>query len=87
MLSAPRLYHASYQLDYRVLVQTQLSIVQFQELTGGDSLQEFSAWIVNSAPWRKDYQRRICNYVLIVILEDTRLCAIKLESVCYNCCV
>jgi hypothetical protein len=36
---------------------------------------------------KEDYQCRICNCVLIVILEETRLCAIKRESVCYICCV
>jgi hypothetical protein len=32
-------------------------------------------------------QCRVCNCVLTVVLEDTRLCAIKREIVCYNCCV
>jgi hypothetical protein len=35
----------------------------------------------------KNYQGRICNYVLTVILEDSRLCAIKREIVLYLLCV
>jgi hypothetical protein len=72
MSSLPTLYHASYQLEYRVLVQIQLSIVQFQEST---SCEQCSV------------KEELPAQNLIVILEDTRLCAIKREIVCYNCCV
>jgi hypothetical protein len=84
MWSAPRLYHASYQLPAAVphhihlsttavLVQIHLSIVQFQELT---SCEKCSV-----------KERTISAEFTTVVLEDTRLCVIKREIVCYNCCV
>jgi hypothetical protein len=76
MSSVLTLYHTSYQLSERVLVQTQLSIVQFQESTNCEQCS-----------LKKGLSVQNLQLCLTDLLEDMRLCAIKRKSVCYTCCV